>query len=175
MSQHVATVLGCGVAGSWLAHHAVAFGFQKFVLFDPGSDRETLRTIGPLISPVNPMRTCAESLAKHLLAMNPDLEIETYGAFDLEHGSGAKVEGTIFAAMSKFSPGVDKCGGVGAFATNHHPLITLGLPTTSSAKIWWGKDLSGLTEDHFGGPPVISKYEAMLAAAQALGAILDSK
>lgn len=142
------TILGCGLAGSWVAHHLVHSGWDDFVLFDGGDDRQELRSLGPIPEGMPSKRTAAEALATHLKSINPNIKVEIFGSFDLEADLG-RIRGNVVGTMSS----IDYCK-ISAIAIKDagHQWVTLALPSTAAEPIIASTDPSALLTSHFAAP-----------------------
>jgi len=176
--QFVRLLVGSAVSGlpsplldaaqRWIAHHLATLGCKEFVLFGGASIPQSLRSVGPLGEGENDATT-SSALAGHLRRLNQNLKVTALGNFDLRTDL-AKLRGLAVGAMS-VGP---LCTGCSAGCrTAGHNFLTLGLPTKPTAKVWFGlNDVAGLNDGHFGGPPIVSRYQALEAAAQAVGLLV---
>src|SRR5688572_3541731 len=116
-----ATILGCGVSGSWSAYFLALSGYNNFVLFDGGPVTEHLARLGPYPQSTSANQTAAQLLAEHLRRLDPSVQVEVNGHFD-PNSDSEKMKGTIVGAMGLH----DSCSqSAGLAKRSGHTWITL--------------------------------------------------
>jgi len=167
MRHQTITILGCGVAGSWVAHQLVALGYERFTLFGGAKDSRSLRRIGPIPKAQPVHGTAAQALAKHLQRLDPSVAVTTFGDFkDDEHAQ--HLAGRVVGTMGT----IKKCMKTGDLVRKRGlPWITLALPSTRGVKIVIGTNPKALRDGHF-GPTILGRPDILIAAARA-AALID--
>lgn len=161
--QSGVTVLGCGVAGSWIAHHLASLGVNKFILFGGAAPTEEMARIGPYGFPLSSFSTAASALAYHIQQFSSDCAIDVREDFDIARDLDL-VKGLVIGTMRGHK---SLCvWAYEAVTTRGHQWVTLGLPCSPEAAPVVGCTPDVLDDDHF-QPPACSKLDAMTSAAQA--------
>lgn len=161
------TILGCGVAGSWVAHHLASAGEKHFVLFDGGVPDEQLLKMGPVMVREGES-TKAELLANHLRKISPDVDVNAHAKFDLARHR-TQLKGAVLGTMNVLAD----CRGSGIeLQRSAHKWVTVGLTSARNGKSYVGSDPKQLREEHF-GPTTCSKGEIVELTAQAARLLLS--
>jgi hypothetical protein len=173
METRTATILGCGIAGSWVAHHLVAHDYKRFVLFGASYDPSTLLRLGPFSEGHAELQTSALTLASHLLSLSPDLTIELHGNFNPDRDRGF-VKGDVVGAMGG-KAALPLCAG-GAFIARSQGgrWITLALPSEPGNPIIISENPDDLTPQYLTGTPLCSREEISSSAAEAASRLVSA-
>jgi hypothetical protein len=161
MAKKIATILGCGVEGAWIAHHLVSEGYHRFVLFSGAPDREDLRRLGPFEADMPIHASAAEALATHLRAIAPKVTVEIHGRFNPDLDAN-KVRGDVVGALST----VELCArGFQAAREAGGGWISLGIPSDKKGEIVVTDDYRRITQSHLAGETRMSSREEISKSA----------
>lgn len=140
------TILGCGIAGSWTAHHLALMGCETFVLFDGGANRNHVLDKGPYFNKSVLADTASETLANHLSTMNNVAQIEFHPHFE-PNNDQKKLKGVIAGVMG--GPAMCRTAQM-ASADIGLPFVSLGLPSTTKGQATITENIDELDpNEHF--------------------------
>lgn len=157
-------VMGCGIAGSWAAHHLCSIGYAKFRLFGGAAVYKSLTDLGPACSAYykGQGQTTAELLQDHLLALSPAVQIETVGNFDPNKHASLLDSPTIGTMGSM--PGCMSAYQI--VKSKGHIWMSLGLPSNSNGQAVIVDDPHDLDPDEHLGEPNLTRAQVMLIGAR---------
>lgn len=160
------TILGCGVAGTWMAHHLAASGNHELFLYGGAPDGQTVREKGALSTSQPIQLTAADALKTHLLRVNPSTRVEVHGDFKMDDVPALK--GTVIGAMNAKGA----CTGGGrALLELGRSWFTVGLPSRGT-DAYFGSDPDRIMDDFF-GPTCFTKQQVNEFTAEACKVLLS--
>jgi hypothetical protein len=168
-NDRTVTILGCGVAGSWAAHHLCSAGFDRFVLFGGEPVPAYVLEKGPYCAGEAPSGTAAEALADHLRKLNPSAQIEVFGDY-VPGRDDDQLSGRVFGVMGRMA----NC--LSAFsAAQTRGLIwrSFGLPSTARGSAKVVNSPHDLDPDEHFGVPALDRASAMFVVASCLQQICE--
>lgn len=158
------TILGCGLAGSWVAHHLALIGPMDFLLFDGDSCeaecRESLNIVKRGI-------TRAQALADHILSISPHSQVEVRGYFDHERDTVA-VRGPVLGAMGSAKVCAVTAGELKRAGKSW---LTFAIPAKQGLPVIVATTTDDVTEDYF-GTPCMSRQQIWAESARAASQLL---
>jgi ThiF family len=162
MATKAVTILGCGVAGTWTAHHLATLGFDDFTLFGGADITSTDLTKLPYGEVNKAKGKTAEVLKTHVLALNAAATVRTFDDYEAVN-SKAELKGVVGGMM-----------GTMRFCTMaYHDAIakglkyaTLGFPSTTSGEIVISQTPYDIDPDEHLKPTILSLDQIMVASAR---------
>ncbi|MER8513723.1 hypothetical protein NKH47_12315 [Mesorhizobium sp. M1060] len=171
MTNKTITILGCGVAGSWIAQHLSSLGCSDFVLYGDYPMTSSLVSKGPFLKSTlsEGNGSSAATLAVQIKSINPASTVEVHEHFE-QGKNDDRLRGFVVGELSSMA----NC--MSAFRTAKEQglqWISLGLPSTRDGTAVVVTDPSELDAAEHLGKPIQSKQEIMVEAAK-IAAIVTS-